>query len=61
MWKIKSELVGLTTAYEYYFNRLRPNYYQKYRTPYQRMKHAEIQSMPAGKQAKPLKTPASGR
>ncbi|MCH8069684.1 MAG: helix-turn-helix domain-containing protein [Candidatus Marinimicrobia bacterium] len=46
-WKTKSELVGLTTAYEYYFNRLRPNSYQQNRTPYQRMKHAGIQSQTA--------------
>ncbi|MCH7732482.1 MAG: helix-turn-helix domain-containing protein [Candidatus Marinimicrobia bacterium] len=46
-WKTKSELVGLTTAWMYYFNRLRPNSYQQNRTPYQRMKHAGIQSQTA--------------
>jgi len=43
-WKTKSELIGLTTAWEYYFNRLRPNSYQKNRSPYQRMKQAGIKS-----------------
>ncbi len=46
-WKTKSELVGLTTAWEYYFNRLRPNSYQQNRSPYQRMKQAGIQSQTA--------------
>lgn len=46
-WKTKSELVGLSTAWEYYFNRLRPNSYQQNRSPYQRMKHAGIQSKTA--------------
>ncbi len=46
-WKTKSELVGLSTAWEYYFNRLRPNSYQQNRSPYQRMKHAGIQSQTA--------------
>lgn len=46
-WKTKSELVGLSTAWEYYFNRLRPNSYQQNRTPYQRMKHAGIESKTA--------------
>jgi len=46
-WKTKSELVGLSTAWEYYFNRLRPNSYQKNKTPYQRMKNAGIQSKTA--------------
>ncbi|MCH7733569.1 MAG: helix-turn-helix domain-containing protein [Candidatus Marinimicrobia bacterium] len=46
-WKTKSELVGLSTAWEYYFNRLRPNSYQQNKTPYQRMKNAGIQSKTA--------------
>lgn len=46
-WKTKSELVGLSTAWEYYFNRLRPNSYQQNRSPYQRMKHAGIESQTA--------------
>jgi len=46
-WKTKGELVGLSTAWEYYFNRLRPNSYQKNRSPYQRMKQAGIQSQTA--------------
>ena len=33
-----------TTAWEYYFNRLRPNSYHQNRTPYQRMKRAGIPS-----------------
>ncbi len=43
-WKTKSELVGLSTAWEYYFNRLRPNSYQQNRSPYQRMKQAGVLS-----------------
>jgi len=43
-WQSKSELVGKSTAWEYYFNRLRPNSYQQNRTPYQRMKRAGIPS-----------------
>lgn len=43
-WKTKSELIGKTTAWEYYFNRLRPNSYQQNRSPYQRMKHAGVPS-----------------
>ncbi|MBL7031221.1 MAG: hypothetical protein ISR89_08650 [Candidatus Marinimicrobia bacterium] len=43
-WRTKSDLVGLPTAWEYYFNRLRPNSYRQYKTPYQRMKEAGIQS-----------------
>jgi len=46
-WKTKSELVGLTTAWEYYFNRLRPNSYQNNRSPYRRMKQAGIKSKTA--------------
>lgn len=46
-WKTKGELVALTTAWEYYFNRLRPNSYQQNRSPYQRMKHAGIKSKTA--------------
>lgn len=46
-WKTKGELVGLTTAWEYYFNRLRPNSYQQNRSPYQRMKQAGIESKTA--------------
>lgn len=46
-WKTKSELVGLSTAWEYYFNRLRPNSYQQNRSPYQRMKQAGIESKTA--------------
>ena len=46
-WKTKSELVGFSTAWEYYFNRLRPNSYQQNRSPYQRMKHAGIESLSA--------------
>lgn len=46
-WKTKSELVGLSTAWEYYFNRLRPNSYQQNRSPYQRIKQAGIQSQTA--------------
>ena len=46
-WKTKDELVALTTAWEYYFNRLRPNSYQQNRSPYQRMKLAGIQSKTA--------------
>jgi len=43
-WETKTELIGLTTAWEYYFNRLMPNSYQQNRLPHQRMKHAGIQS-----------------
>jgi len=43
-WETKTELIGLTTAWEYYFNRLMHNSYQQNRLPYQRMKHAGIQS-----------------
>jgi len=43
-WKTKSELIGLTTTWEYYFNRFRPNSYQKNRSPYQWMKQAGIKS-----------------
>ena len=43
-WQSKSELVGKGTAWEYYFNRIRPNSYQQNRTPYQRMKKAGIPS-----------------
>lgn len=46
-WKTKCELVALTTAWEYYFNRLRPNSYQQNRSPYQRMKQAGIKSKTA--------------
>ncbi len=46
-WKTKNELVGLSTAWLYYFNRLRPNSYQQNRSPYQRMKQAGIQSQNA--------------
>ncbi|MCH7733409.1 MAG: hypothetical protein IIB44_13035 [Candidatus Marinimicrobia bacterium] len=42
-WKSKSELFGLSTAWEYYFNRLKPNSYQQNNTQYQRMKHDGIQ------------------
>ena len=48
-WKTKNELIGKTTAWEYYFNRLRPNSYQQNKTPYQRMKEAGIQSKTAEK------------
>ena len=43
-WQSKSELVAKTIAWEYYFNRLRPNSYQQNRTPYQRMKRAGVPS-----------------
>ena len=46
-WKTKEELVGKTTAWEYYFNRVRPNSYQQNMTPYDRMKEAGIQSKTA--------------
>ena len=46
-WKSKSELVAKTTAWEYYFNRIRPNSYHQYRTPCQRMKRAGIPSKTA--------------
>ena len=53
-WHSKSEprprrgsLVAKSTAWEYYFNRLRPNSYQQNRTPYQRMKRAGISSKTA--------------
>ena len=46
-WKTKSELIGLTTTWEYYFNRLRPNSHQKNRSPYQWMKQAGIKSKTA--------------
>ena len=46
-WKTKSKLIGLTTIREYYFNRLRPNSYQKNRSPYQWMKQAGIKSKTA--------------
>ncbi len=46
-WQSKSELVGKSTAWEYYFNRLRPNSYQQNRTPDQRMKRAGIPSKTA--------------
>ena len=48
-WKTKSELVGKTTAWDYYFNRVRPNSYQQNKTPYDRMKEAGIQSKTAEK------------
>jgi hypothetical protein len=41
-WRTTSELVALTTGWEYYFNRLRPNSYQKWQSPYQRMQNAGI-------------------
>lgn len=46
-WRTKSELVGKTTAWEYYFNRIRPNSYHQNQTPYQRMKKAGIPSKAA--------------
>lgn len=46
-WKTKSELVGKTTAWEYYFNRVRPNSYQQNKTPYKRLKEAGIESKTA--------------
>ena len=46
-WKSKSELVAKTTAWEYYFNRVRPNSYHQNRTPYQRMKKGGITSKTA--------------
>lgn len=48
-WQTKSELVALTTAWEYYFNRLRPNSYQKYQTPFQRMQNAGVSEIDAEK------------
>ena len=46
-WKTKSELVAKTTAWEYYFNRIRPNSYHQDLTPCQRMKRAGIPSKTA--------------
>lgn len=46
-WKTKAELVAKTTAWEYYFNRIRPNSYHQNLTPYQRMKKAGIPSKTA--------------
>lgn len=46
-WSTKSELVAKTTAWEYYFNRIRPNVYHQNRTPCQRMKRAGIPSKTA--------------
>lgn len=46
-WESKSELVAKTTAWEYYFNRIRPNAYHQNRTPCQRMKKAGIPSKTA--------------
>ena len=46
-WASKSELVAKTTAWEYYFNRIRPNSYHQDRTPCQRMKRAGIPSKTA--------------
>ena len=46
-WKTKIKLIGLTTIREYYFNRLRPNSYQKNRSSYQWMKQAGIKSKTA--------------
>jgi len=46
-WSTKSELVAKTTAWEYYFNRIRPNAYHQNRTPCQRMKKAGILSKTA--------------
>ncbi|MCH7733231.1 MAG: helix-turn-helix domain-containing protein [Candidatus Marinimicrobia bacterium] len=46
-WRTKAELVGKTTAWEYYFNRIRPNSYHQNMTPYQRMKKAGISSRQA--------------
>lgn len=41
-WKSKSELVAKTTAWEYYFNRVRPNSYHKNLTPSQRIRKAGL-------------------
>lgn len=50
-WQSRSEprqrrgnLVGKSSVWEYYFNRIRPNSYHNYQTPYQRMKRAGIPS-----------------
>ena len=45
--KTKSELIGFTTIWEYYFNRLRPNFHQKNRSSHQWMKQAGIKSKTA--------------
>lgn len=49
LWRTKSELPGKTTAWEYYFNRIRPNSYHQNQTPYQRMRKAGISSKQAEK------------
>ena len=49
LWRTKSELLGKTTAWEYYFNRIRPNSYHQNQTPYQRMRKAGISSKQAEK------------
>ncbi len=41
-WQTTAELVALTSGWEYYFNRLRPNSYQKYQSPFQRMQNAGV-------------------
>lgn len=43
-WDTKEELNAKTTAWEYYFNRIRKNTYHQNMPPYQRMKKAGIQS-----------------
>lgn len=48
-WKAKAELVAKTTAWEYYFNQIRPNSYHQNMTPYRRMKKAGIPSKKAEK------------
>ena len=46
-WDTLSELKAKTTAWEYYFNRIRKNTYHQNKTPYQRMKQAGIQAKTA--------------
>ncbi len=48
-WNTIKELLAKTTAWDYYFNRLRKNMYHQNQTNYQRMKKAGVESKQAEK------------